>query len=65
MRLVILEDSERVAEWAARYIIKRINDFKAGPNKFFVLGLPTGEVVCLFVCLLGVYAKGRNHMSEI
>ena len=61
MRLVILEDSERVAEWAARYIIKRINDFKAGPNKFFVLGLPTGEVVCLF----GVYAKGRNHMSEI
>lgn len=43
MRLVILDDNERVAEWAARYIIKRINDFKPGPDKFFVLGLPTGS----------------------
>lgn len=32
-----------MAEWAARYIIKRINDFKPGPEKFFVLGLPTGS----------------------
>ncbi|KAK8393356.1 hypothetical protein O3P69_013389 [Scylla paramamosain] len=51
MRLVILEDSERVAEWAARYIIKRINDFSPGPNKFFVLGLPTGGTP------LGTYRK--------
>ncbi|XP_047483885.1 glucosamine-6-phosphate isomerase [Penaeus vannamei] len=43
MRLVILDDAGRVAEWAARYIIKRINDFKPGPEKFFVLGLPTGS----------------------
>ncbi|XP_042865384.1 glucosamine-6-phosphate isomerase-like isoform X1 [Penaeus japonicus] len=43
MRLVILDDGGRVAEWAARYIIKRINDFKPGPQKFFVLGLPTGS----------------------
>ncbi|XP_042223088.1 glucosamine-6-phosphate isomerase-like isoform X2 [Homarus americanus] len=43
MRLVILEDSERVAEWAARYVIKRINDFQPGPDKYFVLGLPTGS----------------------
>ncbi|XP_053644260.1 glucosamine-6-phosphate isomerase 2 isoform X1 [Cherax quadricarinatus] len=43
MRLVILDDKERVSEWAARYVIKRINDFNPGPEKFFVLGLPTGS----------------------
>ena len=42
MRLVITKDYAEMAEWAARYIKKRINDFKAGPNRLFVLGLPTG-----------------------
>nr|CAD7575325.1 unnamed protein product [Timema californicum] len=42
MRLVILEDSNKVAEWSAKYVLKRINDFKPGPDKYFVLGLPTG-----------------------
>ncbi|KAF2357365.1 Glucosamine-6-phosphate isomerase [Trinorchestia longiramus] len=42
MRLVILETAESVANWSARYITKRINDFNPGPDKFFVLGLPTG-----------------------
>ena len=35
-----------MAEWAARYIKKRINDFKPGPNRYFVLGLPTGKIDC-------------------
>ncbi|XP_037277187.2 glucosamine-6-phosphate isomerase Oscillin isoform X1 [Rhipicephalus microplus] len=43
MRLVILEDDSEVADWAARYIRKRIQDFNPGPNKYFVLGLPTGS----------------------
>ncbi|KAK4308307.1 hypothetical protein Pmani_019989 [Petrolisthes manimaculis] len=51
MRLVILDDGERVSEWAARYMIKRINDFKPGPNKYFVMGLPTGSTP------LGTYKK--------
>ncbi len=33
-----------MAEWGARYIKKRINDFKPGPDRFFVLGLPTGKL---------------------
>ncbi len=37
MRLVITNDYAEMAEWGARYIKKRINDFKP-----FVLGLPTG-----------------------
>ena len=48
MRLVITKDYPEMSEWAARYIKKRINDFKPGPDRFFVLGLPTG----LFAFLL-------------
>lgn len=43
MRLVIQDTSDEVADWAARYVMKRINDFKPSADKFFVLGLPTGE----------------------
>lgn len=43
MRLIILDSSAFVAEWAAKYVMKRINDFKPGPDKYFVLGLPTGK----------------------
>lgn len=43
MRLVILKDSDAVAEWAAKYVMKKINEFKPGPDKYFVLGLPTGK----------------------
>ena len=46
MRLVILESSSAVAEWSAKYVMKRINDFKPGPDKYFVLGLPTGGYCC-------------------
>jgi glucosamine-6-phosphate deaminase len=42
MRLVITKDYIEMSEWAARYIKKRINDFKPSPDHLFVLGLPTG-----------------------
>lgn len=52
MRLIILDTSANVAEWAAKYVLKRINDFNPGPNKFFVLGLPTGgSNTFVFFCL--------------
>ncbi|XP_071452442.1 glucosamine-6-phosphate deaminase isoform X3 [Hetaerina americana] len=51
MRLVILDSSDKVAEWAAKYVLKRINDFNPGPDKYFVLGLPTGGTP------LGMYKK--------
>ena len=43
MRLVILNDGDKVSEWAARYILKRVNEFNPGPDRLFVLGLPTGN----------------------
>uniref|UniRef100_A0AAR5Q9W7 Glucosamine-6-phosphate isomerase n=1 Tax=Dendroctonus ponderosae TaxID=77166 RepID=A0AAR5Q9W7_DENPD len=38
-----LDNSETVAEWAARYVLKKINEFNPGPDNYFVLGLPTGS----------------------
>ncbi|CAF0729727.1 unnamed protein product [Adineta steineri] len=51
MRLVITDDYSAMAEWGARYIKKRINDFKPDANRLFVLGLPTGSTP------LGTYKK--------
>ncbi|KAL3265311.1 hypothetical protein HHI36_009519 [Cryptolaemus montrouzieri] len=51
MRLIVLDNPVQVAEWAAKYVMKRINDFKPGPHKYFVLGLPTGGTP------LGMYKK--------
>lgn len=45
MRLVILDNYDKVSEWAAKYIRRRINDFKPGPDKYFTLGLPTGIIL--------------------
>ena len=42
MRLVICDTADYVAEWSAKYVLKRINDFQPNEDKYFVLGLPTG-----------------------
>lgn len=42
MRLVICDNVDNVAEWAAKYVMKRIKDFQPNADKYFVLGLPTG-----------------------
>lgn len=51
MKLIILNTADLVSEWAAKYVMKRINDYKAGPDKYFILGLPTGGTP------LGMYKK--------
>ena len=37
-----MDNDVRVGEWAAKYVVKRINEFKPTKDKYFVLGLPTG-----------------------
>lgn len=46
-----METDDKVSDWSARYIRRRILDFNPGPGKFFVLGLPTGGTP------LGTYKK--------
>jgi len=66
MRLVILEDSPKVSEWAARYIIRRINDFKPGPDKFFVMGLPTGSTpLGTYKQLVEYYKAGKISFKYV
>lgn len=70
MRLVIQENSEQVADWAARYVLKRIKDFNPGPDKYFVMGLPTGNDYYAYqfvyhTCLtLIFFCKYREHSSR-
>ncbi|KAM8848422.1 glucosamine-6-phosphate deaminase 1-like isoform 1-T1 [Synchiropus picturatus] len=51
MKLIIVDNSEKVGEWAAKYIMNKILLFKPGPDKHFTLGLPTGSTP------LGCYKK--------
>ena len=51
MRVVIKEDKQKVAEWAAQYVAYKINHFHPNAKKPFVLGLPTGSTP------LGMYAE--------
>ena len=48
MRLVILNDYDCVSEWAAKYVRNRIIAANPGPNKYFVLGLPTGIFINIY-----------------
>ncbi|THD25650.1 Glucosamine-6-phosphate isomerase [Fasciola gigantica] len=43
MRLLILDTPKDVADWAAKYVMKRIIDFAPCEERYFVLGLPTGS----------------------
>ncbi|WP_067515636.1 glucosamine-6-phosphate deaminase [Endozoicomonas ascidiicola] len=42
MRFIPLKDKPSVGQWAARYIVQRINAFNPTAERPFVLGLPTG-----------------------
>ncbi|KAK0088812.1 hypothetical protein PV325_010606 [Microctonus aethiopoides] len=51
MRLIICDTVDYVAEWSAKYVMKRILDFQPNESKYFILGLPTGGTP------LGMYKK--------
>jgi len=58
MKLIILDDYQRVSEWCAKYVRKTINNFKPGPDRYFTLGLPTGSTP------LGTYHKLIQFYKE-
>ncbi|MFV0555134.1 MAG: glucosamine-6-phosphate deaminase [Mangrovibacterium sp.] len=43
MRLIIQSDYDKLSQWAADYVVKRINESKAAGKEYFILGLPTGS----------------------
>ncbi len=58
MRLIIQESYGKMSQWAAAYIVKRINEFQPTPERPFVLGLPTGSTP------IGTY-KELIHLCQI
>lgn len=66
MRLVILPSSATVGEWSAKYVMKRINDFKPGPGKYFVLGLPTGSTpLSMYKKLIEFHKAGKISFKYV
>ncbi|MDP1676135.1 MAG: glucosamine-6-phosphate deaminase [Bacteroidota bacterium] len=43
MRVIIQTNYDRVSQWTAAYVVKRIREFKPTSRKPFILGLPTGS----------------------
>uniref|UniRef100_A0A914WZF4 Glucosamine-6-phosphate isomerase n=1 Tax=Plectus sambesii TaxID=2011161 RepID=A0A914WZF4_9BILA len=51
MKLIIQDDYDKASDFAARYVLRKIIDFKPNADRYFTLGLPTGSTP------LGMYKK--------
>ena len=66
MRVIIKDDKELVANWAANYVAYKINRFKPTPNKPFVLGLPTGSTpLGMYSKLIKLYQEGKVSFANV
>lgn len=66
MRLVILNHSKDVGEWSAKYVMKRINDFKPTADRYFVLGLPTGSTpLAMYKKLIEFHKAGKISFKYV
>ncbi|XP_050430741.1 glucosamine-6-phosphate isomerase-like [Adelges cooleyi] len=66
MRMIITENADRVSEWAAKYVTKRIKDFNPGPDRYFVLGLPTGGTpLGMYKYLIKYYRAGEVSFKYV
>ncbi|KAK6053451.1 hypothetical protein COOONC_09044 [Cooperia oncophora] len=65
MRLIIEETADEVTDFAARYVRNRINAHNCGPDRPFVLGLPTGSTPLGMYKKLIKFLRGRNTVLQI
>lgn len=66
MRLIIEESYGKMSQWAASYIVKKINEFNPTPDKPFVLGLPTGSTpVGTYKELIHAYQIGKVSFENV
>jgi glucosamine-6-phosphate deaminase len=65
MKLIPLDSSYEVADWAAKYIINKINKYATSSN-LFVLGLPTGSTpLLMYSKLIDAYKKGEVSFKNV
>lgn len=66
MRVIIKENSNHVAKWAADYIVYRVNQFKPTKGRPFVLGLPTGSTpLGMYAELIKRYKAGKISFENV
>lgn len=66
MRIVIKETANGVADYAAEYIIKRVQDFGPSESRPFVLGLPTGSTpIKTYQRLIQAFREGRISFKHV
>jgi glucosamine-6-phosphate deaminase len=66
MKLLIVDTPDEVTSWSAKYVVKRINEFKPGPGRYFVLGLPTGGTpLGMYRKLIELHKKGKVSFQYV
>lgn len=66
MHLIIHQNAAAVADWAARYVQQRIQQFGPTPDRPFVLGLPTGSTpIQMYQKLVEFCQAGRLSFQHV
>lgn len=66
MKLIILESIDSVAQWSAKYVLKKILEFQPGPDRYFVLGLPTGSTpLPMYQKLIEYHKSGKISFKYV
>ncbi|MBQ1973285.1 MAG: glucosamine-6-phosphate deaminase [Paraprevotella sp.] len=66
MRVIIEPDYEKLSQWAANYVVEKINQAKPTAEKPFVLGLPTGSSpMGMYKALVEAYKQGRVSFKNV
>ena len=66
MRVIIQPNYEKVSQWAANHIVKRINEFNPTEDRPFVLGLPTGSTpLGTYKALIELHRQGKVSFKNV
>ena len=66
MRVIIEPDYEKLSQWAADYVVNKINAANPTAEKPFVLGLPTGSSpIGMYKALIKANQEGRVSFKHV
>ena len=66
MRVIIEPNYDLMSQWAANYVVERINAANPTPEKPFVLGLPTGSSpLGMYSALVKAYQEGKVSFKNV
>ena len=66
MRVIIEPNYEKLSQWAADYVVNKINAAKPTAEKPFVLGLPTGSSpIGMYKALVQAVKDGRVSFKNV